>query len=158
MKVGDPFYTGNYPIIQLFCDGSRLHGCTGCFCRKMNYGSDYKLPCRTCGKLFYELFDAMWEIRKKVYSYEFVKSHAWSGFFQMEYDVEEIMAPYFHYPLQPKSKQRSVVLSFYKQLTAEAADFVMERERHPRNEAANFSFSCSGELRKLGGGEESNNE
>jgi hypothetical protein len=145
LKVLSPFYGEE---VTTYCDGSRVHGCQGCFCREMNY-DDYRLPCKNCGKMFLELFDILWTIRQKVYSYEFAKSHAWEGFFQMEYEVEEIVSLYFMSSFGPESKKRSIVLGFYKQLAEEAKEFVMAGARLPSCEAVKLVFSCSDQLQKL---------
>ncbi len=48
-----------------YCDGSRNHGCEGCFCRKLSTTKEHGI-CDICGKKIYHLLDAMWRLRKKM--------------------------------------------------------------------------------------------
>jgi len=157
LKENDRFYAVDDPRFDsaykyLFCDGSRAHGCKGCFCRKLNY-HDYRNPCDTCGRMFLELFDTLWTVRQGVYTYEIIKGYPFIAPIMLEYEVEEIISEYFHRSSGPKSKQRLTVLSFYKQLASKAVDFVMkrERERSRRSEGwSQLTFDPSEEVCKLG--------
>lgn len=53
-----------YNLKDLYCDGSRNHGCNGCFCRYVNLKSHHE-PCLKCGKMLYDLCDRLWNIRRK---------------------------------------------------------------------------------------------
>jgi hypothetical protein len=103
--------------------------------------------------MFLELFDTLWTVRQGVYTYEIIKRYPFIAPIMLEYEVEEIISEYFHRSRGPKSKQRSTVLSFYKQLASEAVDFVMkrERERSRRSEGwSRLTFDPSEEVCKLG--------
>jgi hypothetical protein len=72
-----------------YCDGSRNHGCKGCFCRHPNFHPANNGKCKRCGKYLLDLFDLLWRIRKRVYTSMKFEYLDWRQIFEMEIDIEE---------------------------------------------------------------------
>lgn len=119
-----------------YCDGSRNHGCGGCFCRYPEF-DDHSQPCLKCGKLFFALFDALWEVRRKVYKEYFLRSTTWAELFIMEYRVEEELWDQIYKRdviLPDKKIGRRGILDFFINLTSEITDAVIEERRKAMGE------------------------
>jgi hypothetical protein len=90
LKARYPWYnsppTRDY---ETYCTGSRNHGCHGCFCRRPDINPHSLDRCYKCGKCFYELLDALWEVRREVYRQYAFKEHSWEELFSMEYTIEQ---------------------------------------------------------------------
>ena len=71
-----------------YCDGSRNHGCGGCFCRRPEFYS-YRQPCGRCGRMFFDLLDTLWDIRREVYKTYAFKHMSWRDLFLIEIAIEE---------------------------------------------------------------------
>jgi hypothetical protein len=86
LKTGD--WGGNPPELS-YCDGSRNHGCDGCFCRHPDYHPAQNGRCKRCGKFLFDLLDLLWEIRQQVYTTKKFKYLDWNDLFNMEIAIEE---------------------------------------------------------------------
>lgn len=73
---------------QTYCDGSRNHGCQGCFCRHPELMT-YRGTCGKCGKMMYELLDLLWDIRRQIYKEYVFRELGWIELVRMEWEAEE---------------------------------------------------------------------
>ncbi len=100
---------------DVFCDGSRLHGCKGCFCRRPIILT-YRDPCQNCGAYLYDLLDQLWDIRQELYKAHSLKDVHWRDLFIMEHDVEDQMFDATQDLNLPSNMPRSLLLEAHTTL------------------------------------------
>jgi hypothetical protein len=125
LKVRTPWYKESEYNKKLgYCDGSRNHGCGGCFCRNPQY-APYRCVCTQCGKYMYELLDAIWEIRQDVYRQYAFKEMSYEQLFFLEFQIEEELATLCS---GADWMSRSEILKKYTGFARKITDRVIKRE------------------------------
>lgn len=106
------------------CNGSRNHGCQGCFCRTL---STSKEPgkCDRCGRFIYKLLDRMWNIRT---SSDFFAQCKNDGSFDqrcVEYTIEQTVHENMRH-LKLGVLRRSKLIALYTQATHRVVSLAKE--------------------------------
>jgi hypothetical protein len=149
LKVGD---WGQSKNIKLnYCDGSRNHGCDGCFCRHPNYHPSNNGQCEQCGKYLFELLDLLWESRQQVYREKKFTYVDWDDLFNMEIAIEERlrlkMVRLYNYSAINLSRTmgRSDLLRIFKIHAEAAATDIIREEKLKRGVAYDLDVESSSE-------------
>ena len=129
LRVLDPFQACRPQ--QSYCDGSRARGCQGCQCRYPLF-PDIDHPCTRCGKYFLALFDALWEVRQRVYKQSNFDSLQWSDLLLLELEIEQKLwgevfdqssaDPY------PYGVGRTETIKYFVDIMSTIADEIIQRE------------------------------
>lgn len=129
LKVRYPWGKGE--DLDIFCDGSRLHGCRGCFCRRPIISS-YRTECQKCGALLFDLLDQLWEIRREIYLTPFLKELTWYQLFEIEWKIEEQVYDEIRARRLPEDMLRSKLVGEITRTAADVTKRIIRQEKDKR--------------------------
>lgn len=112
---------------QLYCNGSRNHGCEGCFCRHPELMT-YRGTCAKCEKMMYDLLDLLWDARQEIYRTYAFKEMGWFEMFQMELEVEERLYREISDMRLPWTMPRSDLLKIHEDTAKKIVSQVIDEE------------------------------
>ena len=112
---------------QIYCDGSRDHGCNGCFCQQPDCSLPSTYTCLKCGKMMYDLLDALWKIRQEVYNRNMFKEKTGQQLFLIEYEIEDEFVEQC-FTLCLTELERSDIIKKYTNIATEIRDRIIGKE------------------------------